>query len=38
MPFNDIQPEFEASCVLDGGHTGHHVSADAAMVVAAVWD
>jgi hypothetical protein len=37
-PSMTIQPGFEASCVLDRGHAGRHVSADAAMVVTAVWD
>ncbi|GGJ22975.1 hypothetical protein [Paenarthrobacter histidinolovorans] len=28
----------DASCVLDKGHTGRHLAADAEMVVWAIWD
>ncbi|WP_416405531.1 hypothetical protein [Arthrobacter sp. LFS091] len=32
-----IQSGFEVGCVLDDGHAGPHLSADATMVVTVIW-
>lgn len=37
-PVSAGKPGSEQVCVLDAGHTGRHIAADADMVVRAAWD